>query len=269
MTKTHVKHAMARLAPRRDGGTRVLMYHAIGDPDPADRLALRVSHRQFLDQMTLLRDEGYAVVPLASVADPAPARPPRVAITFDDGYCSQRDAAGVLRRFGFPATFFLVPRFLDGVADPAAYWERWGYLGWSDAASLLEDGFDVGGHSATHRDLTACGDEELAGEVTGCRAQLESRLGRPVTAFSYPFGREDGRVRRAVARAGFALACNSRVGVNHAGRVISHAIRRTEIAGTDTLQDFRWKLQGKYDWFGYWQDARAAARRQPARTQGA
>jgi peptidoglycan/xylan/chitin deacetylase (PgdA/CDA1 family) len=50
-----------------------------------------------------------------------PAR--AVALTFDDGY---RDnlalAAPVLRRLGLPATFFLVPGFLDRQVDP--WWER-------------------------------------------------------------------------------------------------------------------------------------------------
>ena len=68
--------------------------------------------------------------------------------------------------------------------------------------------------------------------------------------FSYPFGRHESRVRRAVERAGYCLACTSRYGLNRSRQ--SYAVRRTEVTGTDTLADFRRKLRGKYDWLGYW-----------------
>jgi hypothetical protein len=60
-----------------------------------------------------------------------------------------------------------------------------------------------------------------------------------------------------VARAGYQLACTSRYGVN---RTVgpSYAVRRTEVSGTDSLWDFRMKLAGRYDWFGYWQDLKRA-----------
>jgi peptidoglycan/xylan/chitin deacetylase (PgdA/CDA1 family) len=258
MTARHtLKRAISSVAPRAaHGGTRVLLYHAVDQPDPSDPLALRVSPQRFVEQMTLLRDGGYAVVPLAAALDPPPDDRVRVVITFDDGYRSQRFAADVLRQLGFPATFFVVPRFLDGVTAPSAYWESWGHLGWDEAAAMLDEGFELGAHSRTHRDLTACDDEALQSEVVGSKSRLEERLHRPIASFSYPHGRQNGRVRRAVADAGFVRACGSRFGVNAAAGGSRHSIRRTEITGADTLRDFRWKLLGKHDWFGYWQDAR-------------
>jgi peptidoglycan/xylan/chitin deacetylase (PgdA/CDA1 family) len=235
-------------------GVRVLVYHAIDDPDPHDRLALRVSPQRFLEQMTLLRDEGYAVVPLDSVFDPhGENHSARVAITFDDGYSSQAWAAEVLRDFGFPATFFVVPRFLDGVRAPAAYWEAWGHLGWAEAAALVDGGFEIGAHSATHPDLRQCTNDQLEREVLGAKRVLEDRLRKDVESFSYPHGRHNSRVRQEVKRAGYQIGCTSRYGVNRPSRA-PFSIHRTEVTGADTLQDFRWKLQGRYDWFGYWQD---------------
>lgn len=253
--KRALRRAIARLAPRASaGGVRVLLYHAIDVPEPADPLALRVSRQQFLEQMTLLRDERYAVVPLAAVLDAAPTHDQRrVAITFDDGYRSQAWAATVLRQFGFPATFFLVPRFLDGVYATSRYWEQWGHLDWHKAAALGEDGFDVGAHSMTHPDLRTCAGAELDGEISGARTVLERRLGRAVVTFSYPHGRYDRRVRDAVRRAGYRLACTSRFGVNRTSGT-PYDIRRIEITGDDDLGTFRAKLRGNYDWLGYWQD---------------
>lgn len=253
-----MKHALrrviARAAPGRAGGVRVLLYHAIDDPHPADYLSLRVSRRQFLDQMAVLRD-GYTVVPLgAALHTSADNERPDVAITFDDGYRTLEWAAAVLKEFGFPATFFVVPRFLEGVQSPAAYWEKWECLTWDELAALVgHRDFEVGAHSTTHPDLRACTDARLGFEVSEAKMLLERRLGRPIASFSYPFGRHDRRVRRAVERAGYQLACTSRYGLNRSSGS-QYALHRTEVAGRDTLQDFEWKLRGKYDWLAGWQD---------------
>jgi peptidoglycan/xylan/chitin deacetylase (PgdA/CDA1 family) len=235
-----------------------LLYHAIDDPDQLDTMSLRVSRQRFLDQMTLLRDEGYAVVPLDTVVNAGQEDGRvRVAVTFDDGYRSQEWAATVLREFGFPATFFVVPRFLDGVQSPATYAEEWPHLRWDDAAALIDNGFEVGAHSTTHPDLRKCTDAQLDGEISGARALLERRLGTTIATFSYPYGRHDRRVRRAVEQAGYGLACTSRYGLNQSLRSF-YTVRRTEVVGTDDVEDFRLKLHGKYDWLGYWQDLRPA-----------
>jgi len=257
--KRMLSHAIASMAPRASSaGVRVLMYHAIDNPHPADALALRVSRQRFLEQMTLLRDGRYAVVPLHTVFDPDEADDHvRVAITFDDGYLSQKWAAEVLREFQFPATFFVVPRFLDGMQSPTVYWEAWEYLNWDELAAFVEEGFDIGAHSTTHLDLRKSTDAQLEDEVSGARAILGQRLSTTIANISYPYGRHDSRVRRAVERAGYQLGCTSRYGLNRTpGSAFS--VRRTEVVGTDNLENFRLKVHGQYDWLGYWQDLRRA-----------
>ena len=118
---------------------------------------------------------------------------------------------------------------------------------------LVESGFDIGAHSATHPDLRQCGDGQLESEVLGAKRLLEERLHRDIVSFSYPHGLHDRRVRRAVKRAGYRLGCTSRYGVNRTPGT-PFCVSRTEVAGSDSLRDFRWKLQGKYDWLGYWQN---------------
>ena len=259
MTLKHVlRRAVARVAPQTSAsGVRVLLYHAIDDPEPGDTLWLKVARQRFREQLTLLRDEGYMVVPLTALFGlPENAGRVRVAITFDDGYRSQTWAADLLREFGFAATFFVVPRFLDGVREPSAYWEAWGHLDWDDAGVLLAEGFDIGAHSATHPDLRKCTAPQLEVEISGTRALLERRLGREVVTFSYPYGRHDRRVRDAVDRAGYQLACSSDYGINRTLGSRCFTVRRTEVTGQDDIWDFRAKLQGKYDWLRYWRAVR-------------
>ena len=245
---------MARPAPH--AGVRVLLYHSIDEPDPADRMGLRLSREAFRAQMTVLRTEGYRVVPLARVLDTSrPSEPRCVAITFDDGYRSEVSTAEILGEHGFAATFFVVPRFLDGLTQPAHYWEHWPHMNWDDARALVEAGFDVGAHSMTHSDLTRCTDAALAEETSGAKVLLEERLGRDVVSFSFPYGRDNDRVRQATERAGYRLACTSRYGINTPN---GHCfdVARTEVTGMDRLGDFRRKLQGKYDWLAGWQTLR-------------
>lgn len=263
MWKRAVKRTIAATLPASPaGGVRVLLYHAIAPPSPEDRLSLRVVPDAFRAQMEWLRDEGYHVVPLRSLIEEMPraARGLKreIAITFDDGYASQLDAAEILASFGFPATFFLVTRFLDGDASGAGYWERWGYFGWDEAKQLAARGFEIGSHSASHPEaLARCAPEALRRELAGSKARLEAELGVSVRAFSYPHGSWSREVQSAVQAAGFQLACSSLAGVN--GRPLSHfALRRTEMTGSDTLSDFQQRLMGKYDWVGRLHRWRAA-----------
>lgn len=248
---------MASVAPSApEAGVRVLLYHAIDGPDPADRLGLRVSREAFRAQMTALRVEGYRVVPLAHVLDTScPNEPRLVAITFDDGYRSEVSTAEVLGELGFTATFFVVPRFLDGVKQPAHYWERWPHMTWDEAGALVDAGLDVGAHSMTHPDLTGCDPSLLAEETAGVKGLLEKRLGRDVVSFSFPYGRHNERVRQATEHAGYRLACTSRYGINTT-RGPRFDVARTEVTGMDRLVDFRRKLQGKYDWLAIWRSLR-------------
>jgi peptidoglycan/xylan/chitin deacetylase (PgdA/CDA1 family) len=64
----------------------------------------------------------------------------------------------------------------------------------------------IGAHSHTHPLLTRATRAEAEREIRESQTALVRELGHPVTAFAYPYGGHDRRVRRAVARAGFGLA---------------------------------------------------------------
>ena len=251
--RTSVKRWLATVAPvLPQEGVRVLLYHAIEEPKPDDRLGLRVSPAAFREQMAWLKDEGFRVVPLGTVGSNT-GRERTVAVTFDDGYASQLAAAAILEEFGFPATFFVVPAFLDGRAGHGGYWEHWDYFSWGALQTLAACGFDVGAHSASHVRLTRCRSvRELEEETLGAKRRLEAMVRRPVSSFSYPHGAFNDTVARAVQQAGYRLACTSLSGVNRAPRSW-FALRRTEVSGFDRLSDFAMKLSGKYDWLQLWQ----------------
>lgn len=247
-----VKRAIAALNPLPPvPGCRVLLYHAVDEPSAEDRLGLCVSPAAFREQMGWLKEEGFTVVPLTALWRGV-AGERLVAITFDDGYASQLTGAAILEEFGFPATFFVVPDFLDGRGGRGGYWERWGYFGWGELQTLAACGFDIGCHSASHVRLTPCSPHELEEETLGAKQRLEAMVRREVASFSYPHGAFNERVARAVRQAGYRLACTSLYGVNRAP-CPWFALRRTEITGDDRLSEFAMKLTGRYDWLNLWQ----------------
>lgn len=94
---------------RAGGGGIVLVYHRIIERD--DPLGLSVSPAHFAQQLGVLR-EGWTVVPLADAT-----RPGTVAITFDDGYRDNVDAAR--RLVGLPATLFISTGHVE---DQRGFW---------------------------------------------------------------------------------------------------------------------------------------------------
>jgi peptidoglycan/xylan/chitin deacetylase (PgdA/CDA1 family) len=133
----------------------------------------------------------------------APARARRVVLTFDDAWADNHtNALGPLSSHRLPATLYAPSRLL-------------GQPGYMTPAQLLEmaaAGVTIGAHSRTHRDLRACGPDELEGEVRGSKEDLEDLLGTPVTSFAYPTGLINDAVVAAVAAAGFTSAVTTRHG---------------------------------------------------------
>jgi peptidoglycan/xylan/chitin deacetylase (PgdA/CDA1 family) len=68
----------------------------------------------------------------------------------------------------------------------------------------------IGCHTKNHRSLSDLSPLEVEREVNQAQRALEAVVGRPLRAFSYPYGRVDEAAERVVRRAGFALACSSR-----------------------------------------------------------
>jgi peptidoglycan/xylan/chitin deacetylase (PgdA/CDA1 family) len=150
-----------------------------------------------------------------------------VAITFDDGFPEQLDAAAaVLREEEVPAAFFVITGALD-LAPPQAeefYRSRVraasGESATSQAVAAIggDPLFEIGSHSATHADLGALGDGAgLRDELGGSRASLERIVGRSVESFAYPFGAQANlspQAEAAAREAGYTSAWTTLPGFN-------------------------------------------------------
>jgi peptidoglycan/xylan/chitin deacetylase (PgdA/CDA1 family) len=67
-------------------------------------------------------------------------------------------------------------------------------------------GLTLGSHTWSHPNLTRLNDAELADELTRPLGWLRDRFSRVIPWLTYPYGLTDGRVERAVERAGYEAA---------------------------------------------------------------
>ncbi len=219
----------------------ILMYHRVDGTSA--RTALSVSPESFARQMAFLHDRGVRVVPLDAIVDwIVNDRPPvrgAVAITFDDGFENvYTNAYPVLRRYGMPATVFIVT---DWVGQP-------GYLTWDQIRELAANGVAIGSHTISHPWLPAVNDERLRAEVVESQRLLQERVPGAARHFSYPFGAYDGVVKHTVRAAGYVSACATNPGRHRSWRD-RYALKRLRISrSSDNLFVFWIESSGYYTW---------------------
>jgi peptidoglycan/xylan/chitin deacetylase (PgdA/CDA1 family) len=230
-------------------GVRILFYHRIAD----DHDELAVPPRRFREQMNYLASAGYCVLDVVQVTDvldlgEVPER--TVGLSFDDGYLDvAENALPVLSELGFRATVFIATGVTDGTASFEWYGRRRQppLLAWDEIAQLDRGGtLEFEAHSVTHPNLLNMDDRRAADEIFNCRHELERRLGRPVTAFSYPAGLFGERERRLVGQAGYRVAVSCKPGIN-LPTTDRFALRRRQVDASDRLLDFKAKVGGGHD----------------------
>lgn len=190
----------------------ILCYHAV---DPRWESPMAVTPREWAEQARWLARHR-TVVPLAEATARLDRRGrlPRgmVALTFDDGFASLYDEMfPVLRRYGLPATVFLVAQTLSAQGRPVDWVDtapEWplATLTVDQVLEMQDAGVDFQSHSWAHQDLTTLDDAELRRDLADSRDVLESLLGRPVRQLCYPRGRHDSRVQDAARRTGHTHA---------------------------------------------------------------
>jgi peptidoglycan/xylan/chitin deacetylase (PgdA/CDA1 family) len=143
------------------------MYHRIVAA-PRDPFRLTVHPDRFADHLAVLADRA-SVVPLESVCEAGRGR--RVAITFDDGYRDNLDAAApALAARAMPGTVFVATRIFD---DPQPFW-------WDAVEHLVLDA-EPDARDVLELDLGRAYRFDVRGADARARAlQVLSRVLRPV-----------------------------------------------------------------------------------------
>ena len=134
----------------------VLNYHKVdfyNDP-------LSVTPPEFEQQMSYFKTYNFHVVSLDQIYDylqngtPLPTKP--VVITFDDGYFDNYTYAyPILKKYKYPATIFVITTLVN----------KEGYITWSQAREMAENGISIQSHTVNHRPLSTQGNEKVTEEL--------------------------------------------------------------------------------------------------------
>lgn len=111
---------------------------------------------------------------------------PLVTFAFDDGWEDDSiNALPILNSYGYKGTFFFATSFLESspVVGPI------GVSGPTTVKEMFNQGYEIGGHSVTHPDLTTLNNTDLTYELTHSKNYLESLVGvGKILNFATPFG---------------------------------------------------------------------------------
>jgi peptidoglycan/xylan/chitin deacetylase (PgdA/CDA1 family) len=83
-------------------------------------------------------------------------------------------------------------------------------MSWEQLREMREAGMEIGSHGVNHRMLAKLDDALMREELAQSRRALQSNLGDPALAISYPvggYGAFDDRVEAAVGEAGYRFGC--------------------------------------------------------------
>ena len=188
----------------------VLCYHAVSEDWGA---SLSLPPDLFERQVAKLTARGYEGRSLFE----ALSRPRRrtVVFTFDDAYRSVLELAEpILSAYGHVATVFAPTRFI-GEPVPMSWpgIEQWlggrhehelMSLSWEQLGELVDRGWEVGSHTASHPRLTELAPDALRAELSESKATCERRLGRACDSIAYPYGDHDAAVVEAARAAGYS-----------------------------------------------------------------
>lgn len=218
---------------------RIFMYHGVGHRAVEDSYGLNVTLSDFTSQMDYLQANYQAFAKLdQSLVEQKSVTQPSIAVTFDDGYKNNLDAAEVLQERSIPFSIFCIAEKI-GTKD---------FLSRSDLEDLLSlKSCVIGAHGLTHEKLGMMPEEEQRHELQKSKDILQQLLGRQVTTMSLPHGSLNARTLSLADTIGFNLVCSSRPGLNHSNLDLYH-LRRTEIRSMDTMNSFIDKCHGADDW---------------------
>jgi len=120
--------------------------------------------------------------------------------SWDDGYVFDRELSDLLKKFNLPGTFYI----------PGAGGEF--PLNASLVKKLVEDGFEIGGHTVSHpQDMKMLSEEMMVPEILNNKKALEILSGQEIKKFCYPRGRFDERVIKVLKQLGFTSARTTKV----------------------------------------------------------
>jgi peptidoglycan/xylan/chitin deacetylase (PgdA/CDA1 family) len=235
---------------------RILTFHSVMEHPKGEWHA---SPSIFARQMCYLRDAGYRTYSIKEIVEQWPQLAQRkekaVALTFDDGLLSHCTVVcDILSSFKMRATFFLTTENINSKRSPPVssglhYFNDCLMLSWDDVRAMHRRGFEIGSHAHSH-DLIAQMSEAVALEnISTSKRLIERELNETITSFAYPYGHKSSYAEwtaKILKKVGFTVGCTQMGGALSPNDDLFE-LPRVGIRGNDSLEVFRQKVSGSYD----------------------
>ena len=218
----------------------ILTYHDFGYGT-----GIQISPENFEWQMHYLKEKHYNVISLDELVEGIKKgkKFPRntVVITMDDGYKDNFTYAyPVLKKYGFPATIFLIANNIGTNAN---------FLDWDQIRDMARNNISFGGHTKSHVYLPEIKDKDvLWDEIYGCKKIIEEHI-EPVYYISYPKGGFTEEIKTLVKKAGYKAACATNRGFDILDRADVYELNRISVRNRDNSSSLWAKLLGYYNLF--------------------
>jgi len=170
----------------------VLAFHKIGTP--AETNFSYIPEAIFDAQLAQIAGSGWQVISpdafLEGLEQPDTLPERALLLTFDDAYRSMYTAAlPILGSFGYPCALFVPTLFIGATnAFDHGLQPEEPLCTWDELLELQRHGVSLQSHSVSHRVFSELNPGDIHEEVQRSKAALESRTGRPVRMFAYPYG---------------------------------------------------------------------------------
>jgi len=231
-----------QLFHKKEEGASVLFYHSLEPGRPLEN---------FLKHIEYLKKNGYQIISIHEVISyirrEIELSPRSICLTFDDGYYNNYGSLfPVLQQHNLPAAIFLSARYITS-NNPREIDlkinER--FLSWGEVRKMSNGRVHFGSHGYNHCDLTTLSSNKSFREILRSKQLMEEKMLGNIRYFSYPYGRYNKTVKEFVKRAGFEAAFSTIPGIIRPGDDLL-AVKRTLIAPSDSLFDFKKKMSGVF-----------------------
>lgn len=195
---------------------------------------------EFEKQMDYLAAHNYSVISLSELlkglrTGQLPPKP--IVITIDDGFKPTYTLAyPVLKKYSFPATLFIYTNFIE---------KNNGSLTWEEIREMTKNNIEIGSHTLSHCNLLKYKKNEnyetylarIRREIFLSKEILESKIGRKVKFFAYPYGAYGSTIKDLAIQASYEGIFNAN-SMNNTLTTDFFSLNRQIIFGQSPLNSF-------------------------------
>ncbi len=233
----------------------ILYYHSVSsEPTHGQH---RVTDTNFEDQVRFLTSN-YTVMPFSQFIENLRNQGKMTkcaVVTFDDGYRDNYQYAyPILKKYSCPAAIFIATGFIEKTVTLIEDEEILEPMTWKEINEMNMNGLiSFGAHGHTHRILSQISRYEVEEEIKTSKNMIEENLGKSINIFAYPNGQPSDfnqEIINVLKNNGFIAACSTVWGSTHSYEN-AFAIRRIMVERSDSIDIFKLKLMGAYDFLCY------------------